>query len=305
MSEATSEVRQAPETAVFGIGRVGRALVRAMVQHGVPVVAAGLRESSRRLGWLTRRNVPQHRGAAAFYWALERPTLVLLCVPDHALRTVAHEFSRFPGIEKHRFAHTSGVFAADVLEDLAKTGAGTGAIHPLQSFPPYRIKDDRVAGAYCAIDGEERLRRELIKLAKQIGMKPFNLPPSMRATYHSAAVLASNALVTLLDTAVGILKTSGMDGALADDALLPLVRGTLANVEAVGTERALTGPVVRGDVETIARHLDALQGARKRLYAETMRATLDLALRAGRIEGEPATRLLQLLDAARRESKQE
>jgi predicted short-subunit dehydrogenase-like oxidoreductase (DUF2520 family) len=121
-------------------------------------------------------------------------------------------------------------------------------------------------------------------MVADLGGIPFAAPAGDRALYHAAAVLAGNAPLALLARAAGLLETAGVDPAIATEALATLLEGAAGNVRRLGAQAALTGPVVRDDAETVARHLRALRNdeASRRLYLLLARDTLALAGSTGR-----------------------
>ena len=152
---------------------------------------------------------------------------------------------------------------------LARPDVEVGSLHPLQSFPSAEMGVARLPGSWCAVEGPAGVER----LAISLGMRPFRVDPALRATYHAAATVASNHLVALLGQATRLAEAAG----LPPGALVPLVRSTLANVEAVGPAAALTGPVLRGDAETVARHLAVLPAAERPAYRALAERALELS----------------------------
>ena len=129
--------------------------------------------------------------------------------------------------------------------------------------------------------------------------RPVTLPRGSKALYHAGAAAASNFLVTLIQYAVTLMIRAGVPPDAALPALLPLIRGTVANLESVGLPDALTGPIARGDIGTIKRHLRALEsmpGDFVRLYRHLARKTIDIALRKGSVSKDDAGRMLELLE---------
>ena len=166
--------------------------------------------------------------------------LVLLCVPDRAIPEVASEIARGPWV-----AHVSGGTPLAALGPHARRFG----LHPLQTFTRAR-GPEQLDGAYAAVTGETDEARELgIDLARTLGLEPFVLEESRRALYHAGAAITSNFLVTLYRAAAELLESAGGP----PEALVPLMRRTIEN----GFE--LTGPIERGDWETVARHLAALR----------------------------------------------
>jgi predicted short-subunit dehydrogenase-like oxidoreductase (DUF2520 family) len=127
---------------------------------------------------------------------------------------------------------------------------------------------------------------------------PVEIGAGAKALYHAGAAAASNFLVTLVDYAVTLLERAGVPHEVALPALLPLIRGTVANIESLGLPDALTGPIARADVGTVRQHLRALQhmpGDVTRLYRHLARKTVELAVRKGTLGREDADKLLELL----------
>jgi len=170
------------------------------------------------------------------------PELVLLCVPDRAIAEVAASVPLGPWV-----AHVSG---ATPLAELAPHARRFG-VHPLQTFTRRR-GPEQLDGAWAAVGGEsDEARSTATWLAETLGLRPFPLEDDQRATYHAGAAIASNYLVTLRHAAGSLLSAAGVP----PEALDPLMRRTIEN----GFE--LTGPIQRGDWETVERHLESIQAA--------------------------------------------
>lgn len=168
---------------------------------------------------------------------------------------LAESGGRIPSIVA--FVHLSGALQLNALEPL-RARHPVGSFHPLQTFPEPR-SPTAFRGVVVGVDASTpSLQRRLAALARALGARPKRVDDSQRALYHAAAVFASNYVDTLLGTAVGLLKLAGWSEKVATAGLLPLTEGTLATVRKRGTVRALTGPVRRGDVNTVERHLAAL-----------------------------------------------
>lgn len=211
-----------PRVAIIGAGRLGTALAAALRQARVEVDGPFGRDID--------------------------PTaadVVLLCVPDAAVRGVAE---RLP--PDALIGHCSGALTLDVLAPHEAL-----SIHPLMTVT---ARGAEFRGAACAIAASsERARGVAMALAHAVGMHPIAVPDADRALYHAAASLASNYLVALEGAAERLASRVGVDRA----DLAPLVRAALENWLAQGAAGALTGPVVRGDVETVARQRAAVAGA--------------------------------------------
>jgi len=211
---------------VVGRGRLGSTIAPALSAAGVEV-----------LGPLGRDGAPRRAADA-----------VLLCVPDGAIADAAAAYAGTAQL----VGHTSG---ATPLDALSGAGAEAFGLHPLQTFT---ADGGSFEGCGCAVGGTTpRALAAAEALARRLRMRPFELADADRPAYHAAASIASNFLVTLEAAAERVAAGTGLDR----DLLVPLVRQTVANWAALGPERALTGPVARGDEATVARQRDALEEA--------------------------------------------
>jgi predicted short-subunit dehydrogenase-like oxidoreductase (DUF2520 family) len=209
-------------------------------------------------------------------------SIVFLTVPDGALATLARDIARADAAPPSvAFVHCSGALGLGVLGALQYQHA-VGSFHPLQSFPKPR-PPDAFRGSLVGIDASTAvLRRRLERLARDLGAKPRSVAEAERVIYHAAAVFASNYLVALAGLAVELLETIGWSERDAVAGLIPLMEGALAEVARLGPTQALTGPIRRGDVDTVARHMEGLAGGRAAdLYRMLGQIALEIATDAG------------------------
>ena len=237
--------------AVVGAGRVGTALAAALRGAGVDVEGP------------LRRDEPIRS---------EGP--VLLCVPDRQIARAAQAI-----LAPRLVGHTSGATTLDVL---VAAGHEAFSVHPLMTIP-HGAGADQLAGASAAVAGSTpRALRAARSLARAAGLRPIEIADADRAAYHAAASIAANLLVTLEDGAERLLATAGA----GRDVLVPLVRAAVEAWAAQGGERALTGPIARGDRETVARQRAAVQQRTPDLlevFDALTTATERLADRAGAV----------------------
>ena len=191
------------------------------------------------------------------------------------------------------FLHCSGSMGLEVLAPLQREGAHVGSLHPLQSFAGGATQ---LAGVYMAVDGDEAACEAATAIATALGGHPFRVPAAERAAYHAAACICSNYAVAVEALAQRLMSRWLGDEAAAWQALLPLFKGTAANLERTASPRtALTGPIARGDVTTVAKHLAVLPPELLDAYCSLGLATTKLALANGTIDKEVAAELTQLL----------
>ena len=236
---------------------------------------------------------------------VQRADVLLLTVPDRLIGAVAeqlvHECAESAATEADSkqslmgkiFLHCSGSMGLEALAPLQREGAHVGSLHPLQSFAGGATE---LAGVYMAMDGDEAACAAAQQIAATMGGHPFQVPAAERAAYHAAACICSNYAVAVEALAQRLMSRWLGDEAAAWQALLPLFKGTAANLERTASPRtALTGPIARGDVTTVAKHLAVLPPELLDAYCSLGLATTKLALANGTIDKEVAAELTQLL----------
>ena len=235
-----------PDVGVVGAGRLGKAMAAALAEAGARV------------------DGPARRGE------VPSAEVIVLCVPDADIPTAAAAVAGAASF----VGHTSG---ATPLAALEPAGAEAFGLHPLQAFTgsqsdvqagvaelgsasaEHSPALELFAGAGCAVAGTTPEALAVAQgLAERLRMTPFVIEDERRAAYHAAASIASNFLVALEATAEEVAGAAGLSAGNARALLLPLVRRTIDNYAALGPERALTGPVARGDEQTVAAQREAL-----------------------------------------------
>jgi predicted short-subunit dehydrogenase-like oxidoreductase (DUF2520 family) len=219
---------------------------------------------------------------------------VFLAVPDDAVAPLA---AALPWRAGQAVVSVSGALGLGALDAARREGARAGCLHPLQSFPEREGGAGRFAGVVCGVEGDPPLGDELARLCEALGARSVRLEGVDRARYHAAAVFASNYIVALHAAAAEVWRTAGLPEELARAALSPLTRGVVDAIERLPLAEALTGPLVRGDVETIALHLSRLEDLpeQRALYRALGSQLLSLPLG---LSPERARALRRLLDDA-------
>ena len=227
--------------------------------------------------------------------------IVILAVPDRAIPAVGIEVAAGGALKRGASVlHLAGGLPAGILSGVRAAGGHRGAMHPLQSFANIESAVRMLPDTFFFLEGDERALEAMRALVMALGGRAIYIAARDKALYHSGAVVASNYLVTLVDFAVTLLAQAGVARETALQALLPLIKGTVANIESVGLPDALTGPIARGDLGTIRRHLRALSdlpGELSKLYRHLARKTIEVARRKGSLAQEDADQLLVLLDS--------
>ncbi len=283
-----------PDLVVIGPGRVGRALARALQRAGWRIRAVAGRRA-RSLARTLGPGVSAHRVAAH---AVIRGDAVLLALPQEALAEVAGSLPE-DAVGRRIFLHTCGGAPDDALDRLRAAGAATGRLHPLHPFTGGQQDAERLRGASFALSGSARAVALGERLARSLGGKVLRLPAGGEAAYHLSAVLASNLVVALAAEAAHLGPRWGQTPAEALQALLPLLRATVDQLQQHGLPGALTGPLVRGESGTIRTHLELLRraghGELAEIYRLLSRTGVDLALRGGHLDARQGRGLKRLL----------
>lgn len=280
-STAAAAVSSVPRVSIIGAGRVGMTLGRLCHVTGAGSVADVLTRDG-----VTAAAALAFIGsgtAAHDYAALQPSDIFLLTVPDDQIEAACVRLAGSGALSASSVvAHCSGSHGAVLLECAARVGAAIASIHPVRSFADPAQVAANFAGTVCAIEGDPPARAALESLFLKFGAHLVTIDARHKILYHAGAVFASNYLVTLIDVAV---QTYGQAGIGTDDALsiiAPLLRETAENVFRLGPVAALTGPIARGDMVTVAREQDALNAANPAhamLYAQLALATVALAAR--------------------------
>jgi predicted short-subunit dehydrogenase-like oxidoreductase (DUF2520 family) len=285
--------KSTPTIGFIGAGITGTALAVRLAQHGYKVIAVSSRSLSSAEKLAGRISGCQvHNGTQE---VVNMAQLVFITTPDDVIPEVAAK------VKWHReqsVIHCSGAHSVDILEPAKQFGAKTGCFHPLQTFAGIDQAIENIPGSTFAIEAEEPLLDELKKMATTLEGKWVTLKADDKVLYHAAAVFACNYLVTLVKVATDLWQTFQIPPAQAIKALMPLLRGTLSNIENVGLPDCLTGPIARGDAGTISRHLESLEEQAPLLlsiYKELGRQTIPIALDKGKIDSQGAEELRALL----------
>ena len=278
----------------IGAGKVGTALATQLSGKGYPVVAVASR---------TRAAAEKLAGTMASCKAYDtaqsvadNAELVFITTPDDAIDKVAGQVKWNKG---NSVVHCSGAGSLDILKPAEQAGAKIGAIHPLQSFANVRQAIENIPGSTFAIEGSGPIIDLLKEIATALNSKAIELGAGNKVLYHAAAVMACNYFVTLMKLATDIWQGFGVNSNDAIQALSPLVQGTVNNIINVGLPDCLTGPIARGDVGTINKHIQAFSEKMpemQKIYCELGLKTIPIGTAKGTLNSEKAEELKKILE---------
>lgn len=280
---------------VVGTGALARSLTRALIQLGMTCRAVFGRSQESLAEFRDLFKV--ERTALIGSEHLPLCDVVFIVISDDAIEDVASQLASQPMSQDQVVLHTSGVHASDVLGPLAEQGAIIGSFHPLQTFTGQEGKK-RFRGITIGVEGSDVALRTARHLADDLVASAVSIPSDRKALYHAAAVMAGNHAIAMLAVASDLWERATSDPQGGRDALGPLTRQSMENALDLGADAALTGPVVRGDIGTLERHLEALQTYADHLlpmYAAVVTETVHLAMRSGRLSTDRAVEMLDVV----------
>jgi len=245
---------------LLGLGRLGIALEHRLSEAGYKVLKTN------------PRHMPRGKLPADAVW---------FCVPDREIAAVARKFSGALSGGRYAF-HSSGALTSDVLGLLRRSGTEVASVHPLMTFVTGSVPELR--GVPFAIEGDQSAVRMGRRIVRHLGGDPVDIRKRDKAGYHAFATMICPMLVSLLASAEKAASVAGMSGRKARRLMMPIVRQTLANYQRLGPGGAFSGPIVRGDVDTVRAHLQAFRSrpASRAVYTALARAALEYLPSANR-----------------------
>jgi len=243
-----------PNIAIVGAGNLGTALAVSLKRAGYPIESVIARPKSLK----KRQTLARQVGARArLLTSPIKADLVWFCVPDSEIRTVAESFARNAKWKGRVALHSSGALTSDELNSLRKLGSAVASVHPLMTF--VARSHPVLAGVPFAIEGDAAAVRSARKIVRDLGGEPYAIPKRAKAAYHAWGTFASPLLTALLATNEEVARVAGVSRSDARRRVIPILLQTLANYARFGATQGLSGPIIRGDRNTVERHLKVLE----------------------------------------------
>ncbi len=285
--------------AIVGAGRVGTLMgkfLSEVIGHEIIAVVSRSEESLRRF---------QERVKVEFSTKFigdlpDNVEVVFITTPDSAIGSVAHEISELKNLNFKNLVvyHTSGVMSSDVLYKIRERGAEVGSLHPIYSVSHFDYSQDEIKKIKFALEGSERIYDITRWIFYGFDKNIVLIEKSQKILYHIACVFASNYLISLLNAVDEIFERAGIN--FDHKFLIPLVDASLKNANEFGPIKSLTGPIERGDIETVKLHLDELKGKFPEilpLYSSLAIETIRVAFKKGSISAKQASEFLDLISS--------
>ncbi len=288
-----------PGFCIVGAGVVGTAVATLLTAQGYRLVGVASRSLSAAQGLAERLGIKE--AVSQSPWEVTRGAkLVFITTPDKAIYEVCAAIQKHGGFSPEMIViHMSGALASDSLAPAREAGARVLSLHPLQSFARVEEAVANLPGSVFTLEGDQEAGEWGFAIIRDLGGQGFAISKANKALYHGAAVIAANYLVSLAHLSTSILEEIGIPREKGVEALVPLMEGVLKNIRALGPAKALTGPIARGDAETVEKHvsyLAKLPGEYLTIYRELGAYTVNVALEKGTIDREAAGKLLAVLN---------
>lgn len=270
-------------TCIIGAGRVGTTIAAKITQKEscsfvLDSVSSRSEDSLNR----ARKLLGNIKREIGFYLdnkkAAKGADVVLICTPDDIISKVSKElFEEGGGVFKDPSSltviHFSGLKPLNALIGAQEIGVHRASTHPIKSFASIDSALETLAGTIFGITYSDNISEKVAKsLIEALEGRVIEVQDSKKSLYHASACIASNFLVTLIDFAVDVLSLTGASNQEALLALSGLIDGTVSNIKELGTKQALTGPIARGDIQTIRQHLIDLEKFSSEDYLKTYKA---------------------------------
>ena len=283
---------------IIGSGKLGRTLARLFYEAGHV-----------QIGGIYNRNPESSQSALNFIGdgtisaALEvmpNADFWLIATPDDAIQDCSKQLAQLNKAWCNTIVfHTSGLKTSAELSALKSSGSAIASIHPAHSFANPEQSLSTFKNTVCALEGDTQALQKITPLLEAIHAQTTHIQPEAKALYHAATVIASNYLVTLNEVSNALLAKAGFNEQLSTAVLAPLMTQTLKNTLETGAKNALTGPIARGDQQTIKTHLEALKRDLPEytgLYKTLGEKTLQLAKKQNNLSPEGIQALRNILD---------
>jgi predicted short-subunit dehydrogenase-like oxidoreductase (DUF2520 family) len=288
------------QISVIGAGRAGQCLARALSKKGYTI------------GGLSCKNNKDAQNAVSFIGqgiacrtseeAVGDSEIIFITTPDDVIGEVVKELKEKEINWQRRIVfHCSGVLSSKLLLPLKEKGAVVASLHPLQSLASPDNAEKALQNIYFSLEGDAEACKVGEVIVKKLGSKVIQINAENKIFYHTAASIASNYLITLLMLSCKIMEKGSIELKQAEDALLPLMKGTLENVSFKGIQLSLTGPIIRGDEKTILLHLNALREIDpeiEKLYRLLGLESLKIAESLGKLTTDKIKRIDKILKSS-------
>lgn len=263
---------------IIGAGHLGKTIGYLLARQHPLITIGGICNRSK----TSTMTAIEFIGSGAYYSDMSKlphANITLIATPDDLITETCIELSQNPFLKEGDIVmHCSGSLASDVLSAASDKKCFVASVHPMRSFAKPELSVAQYQGTYCAMEGDEMAIAILKPLFEKIGSIIYEIDKRKKSAYHAAGVFASNYLITLSHQALVCMKEAGVEHEIAMHVITNLMTSSVSNLETtLSPEHSLTGPIQRGDIATIKKHMEALHNVEQKiLYASLGKATLTL-----------------------------
>jgi predicted short-subunit dehydrogenase-like oxidoreductase (DUF2520 family) len=283
---------------IIGAGVVGTAMGYLLKESGYPIVGIASRtlESAKK----AREFIGEGEASTDISVTAKKADIIFITTPDSEIEEVCIKVGSEEGFNPGAIVfHMSGALSSEILRSAKNAGAKIASIHPLQSLADVNEAVKNLPGSYFCIEGDEAALSVARKIVNILGGREITIKVDKKPLYHAGASVASNFLVAIVRFGLELFEAAGIEKQDSLNVLMPLIKGTVKNIETLGIPSALTGPISRGGIKVIEDHLKVILKERPetvRLYTELGKYTVKVALEKGTIKEDDAERIITLFN---------
>lgn len=285
--------------AIIGVGRLGGALALALskTEYKIKQLISRHHEKTQHIAELI---APKPEILSTDEFEKISSEIIFITTPDPEVKIVAENLAL--RLKHNPFVfHASGALSSDVLQNLREIGCRVGSLHPLVSISDSNLGAERFKDAFFCLEGDVEACQIAQKLVAVLGGKSFSIPTNLKALYHASAVISSGHLVALFSVAIEALAGCGLSTHQAQEILFPLVKSTIQNLSTQTPTQSLTGTFARADLDTLKRHLEALQENASPEILAVYRQLGIRSLNLAREQGADETKLKEMMRILRQD----
>ena len=268
------DMKARPRVAIVGAGNLGSALAVSLKRAGYVITAIVVRKGTKSIA-RARRLAKEVGAKVLFDSSAVDSDIVWFCVPDSQIASAAALFARKVQRRGNVVFHSSGVFTSDELDIFRSQEGAVASVHPLMTF--VRGSRPSLVDVAFAVEGDRRAIRVAERIVRDLAGHAFPIRKKQKAAYHAWGVFTSPLVTALLVTSEQVANVAGVSGKAAREKAIPILRQTLANYAEFGGAAGFSGPIVRGDLRTVRKHLQVLQRrpVARDVYLALARAALE------------------------------
>ncbi len=289
------------KVSIIGAGVVGTAIGYLLKESGYNIIGIGSRtiESAKR----AREFIGEGEASTDLCSISKKADIVFITTSDDAIERVCNKLAEENCINKGvTVFHMSGALSSDILRSARDEGAYVASLHPLQSLADAKEAVKNLPGSFFCLEGDDKALLIASDIVKSLKGKVITIKSDKKPLYHAGASVASNFLLATVRFGIELFETAGVERDVAIEAIMPLIKGTVKNIENLKIPSALTGPISRGDLNIVESHLRAISKElpeRQRLYIELGKYTVGIACDKGTIKEKDVERMLSLFNKYR------